>query len=422
VTTENAPVRHTEIAPEGLDAKAWESLRSWFFTHQRVFPWRQNRDPYAVWVSEVMLQQTRADVVIRYFERWMELFPTIQALAEADWEKVLKAWEGLGYYSRARRLYQGAQFVCQNFGGQLPGAADDLRRIPGLGPYTVAAIQAFAFQQRAAPVDGNVLRVRSRLLSSGDCIDLPRVQQQSRDWLLQALPPNSPYEVAEALIELGAVICKPKNPGCLSCPLRASCRAFALGTQSELPRKAPRKTIQRVTKQVLLLVSSRGVLLEKGCDENRAFGLLCNFPTFSSREDLFDFLQRLCPFHTAPLEIDSQKRLPELKQDLRDDLTSHRHFTEPAQGESGIDREFEHPHCVVQHLVHHSVSHSFVNTQCTLVPWVAHYRNQGPNPTVEPSTLQSHGPNRFWIPLHQLQSLSFPSGHRSLIKMLAPHE
>lgn len=219
-------------------------LKPWFLEKKRDLPWRTRRDPYATWIAEVMLQQTVAQVVVPYFTRWLHSFPDIESLANASKEEVMKLWEGLGYYSRARNLMKGAQYVMEHFGGELPAARDLLLTIPGIGPYTSAAIAAFAFGERIAAVDANVARFVSRF----EELDSPRLLEESATRLL---PDNEPWIIAEAMIEMGATICR-KKPDCPSCPVQSTCKAFASQRQHELPLPTKRAATTYLEKTILI--------------------------------------------------------------------------------------------------------------------------------------------------------------------------
>ncbi len=223
-------------------------LVAWHDTHQRELPWRNApagaRDPYAVWISEVMAQQTRLEVVAGYYTRWMERFPTIAALAQADLQAVLKQWEGLGYYARARNLHKAAQTVVARHGGRLPASRHELLALPGIGPYTVGAIRSIAFNAPEPLLDGNVKRIFSRLVDISEPIDDPAVEkrlwQMAAD-LVQAADPASAGACNEAVMELGALICIPGRPRCPLCPVAHLCRAAAHGTQAARPVRRPRR-------------------------------------------------------------------------------------------------------------------------------------------------------------------------------------
>ncbi|OUC05017.1 adenine glycosylase [Litorilinea aerophila] len=225
-----------------------QRLVRWHQEHQRALPWRQEpagrRDDYAVWVSEIMAQQTRLDTVVDYYRRWMDRFPTLEALAAADQQEVLKLWEGLGYYARARNLHRAARQVLQEHGGRVPDRRTALLQLPGIGPYTAGAILSLAYGQREPILDGNVKRVLSRLAD----VDTPIEQQETlrRLWQLaqavvEAAPEGEAGTVNEALMELGATVCTPTSPRCLLCPLADLCQAAARGTQAERPVTSPRR-------------------------------------------------------------------------------------------------------------------------------------------------------------------------------------
>lgn len=241
----------------------YKKLIRWFESEKRDFPWREEATPYAVWVSEIMLQQTQAAVVIPYFERWMQRFPTVKHLAEAPLDAVIKEWEGLGYYSRARYLHQGAQYVVEHHEGILPNTEEALCKIKGLGEYTVGAIRSFAFHQKAAAVDGNVLRVLSRYFLIEDDISKPKTVKKMRLLAQEQLPDEQPWVVAEALIELGATICG-RVPKCHQCPLMGSCKAFAMGKAEALPYKSKKVKVEELFRAVAVIVKGNEILLRRG--------------------------------------------------------------------------------------------------------------------------------------------------------------
>lgn len=225
-----------------------QRLVDWHMQQQRALPWRTappgQRDPYQVWISEIMLQQTRVEMVKEYYRRWLERFPTLTALAGADQQAVLKAWEGLGYYARARNLHRAAQQVVSEYGGLVPSERSRLLQLPGIGEYTVGAILSLAFNQAEPILDGNVKRVLSRLADIDQPIDATATRKQlwqlARD-LVEAAPAAQAGACNEAIMELGALICTPENPRCLLCPVADLCRAAANGTQRQRPVLAPRK-------------------------------------------------------------------------------------------------------------------------------------------------------------------------------------
>jgi A/G-specific adenine glycosylase len=228
-------------------------LESWFARHQRPLPWRGEYEPYHVWLSEVMLQQTRMEVVLPYFERFLARFPTVAALAAASDDDVTSAWSGLGYYRRARMLRAGAMAVMERYGGVLPSSVEELLTIPGIGRYTAGAIASIAFEERAPIVDGNVTRVVARLFGDDDN---PWGRAEA---LVQAC--ESPRALNQALMELGAMICTPRNPSCLVCPLREQCVALATGRVEELPRPKAKQATRELNIALYLIRDRRGRVL-----------------------------------------------------------------------------------------------------------------------------------------------------------------
>ncbi len=258
-----------------------DELKKWFIEEQRDLPWRGERSPYMVWISEVMLQQTQVSVVIPYFHRWMEKFPTLESLAQASIEEVVKLWEGLGYYSRARNLHKAARLIVEQNKGIIPSTADELEALPGFGPYTVGAVLSFAFRQKAPAVDGNVVRVLSRYFaSSQDCSKRAHYEELT----LSVLPDEEPWVVMEGLIELGAKVCQ-KKPKCSECPLIYGCKAYRQGRVLEfpIPRKRP-QTIQ-LQRQVALIVSDNYILIRQE-KERKVMSGLYEFPYAPLNEPL----------------------------------------------------------------------------------------------------------------------------------------
>ena len=254
-----------------------EHLRVWFIQNRRSFPWRENPTPYAVWISEVMLQQTRASVVVSYFNKWMKRFPSLSLLAEASLEEVFKVWEGLGYYTRARNLQKGA-FQLMQGNGEIPNSLEKLLQISGIGPYTAGAILNFAFHQKAVAIDGNVERVVSRYRGiEGDLKKNP-IKKRLEEEALVLLPESEPWVVMEALIELGATYCLPK-PHCAACPLKESCVAYLTHMTDQIPFKRKRQETVFLTKQVIILLHNSEVLIEKK-EEGGLLGGLAEFPSF----------------------------------------------------------------------------------------------------------------------------------------------
>jgi A/G-specific adenine glycosylase len=227
------------------DAKKRAALRrallAWFRKNARDLPWRRTKDPYAIWLSEIMLQQTRVEQGLPYYERFIAAFPTVQALAQAKEDEVLKLWEGLGYYSRARNLHKAAKHVAFACNNELPRMAAHWLELPGVGRYTAGAIASIAFGERTAVVDGNVIRVLSRLFNVDDCTDETATREQLWTLAESLVPPKHPGDFNEALMELGATICTPKNPMCEVCPVARLCAARALGVETARPVRRSKK-------------------------------------------------------------------------------------------------------------------------------------------------------------------------------------
>ena len=218
-----------------------EAFLEWYQQEKRNLPWRYNQDPYRIWISEIMLQQTRVDTVIDYFYRFMEQFPTIQALAEAPEDKLLKVWEGLGYYSRARNLQAAAKQIMEEFGGKFPKTVEEIRSLKGIGPYTAGAISSIAFEIPEPAIDGNVMRVVSRLF----CIEADIAKASSRTFFDEAMrkiiSQKQPGDFNQAMMDLGSSICTPTNPQCEICPIQQFCQAYREGRQTDFPVKSKKQ-------------------------------------------------------------------------------------------------------------------------------------------------------------------------------------
>jgi A/G-specific adenine glycosylase len=270
-----------------------ETLKKWFQKEMRDLPWRIDRSPYRVWVSEIMLQQTQVSVVIPYFDRWMKKFPTLESLAAAPIEDVIKLWEGLGYYSRARNLHRAARIVIEQYKGVIPSTSPELEALPGLGSYTVGALLSFAFQQKAPAVDGNVIRVLSRYFASSQDTSKKAYYEE----LTQSILPNEePWVVMEALIELGAQVCQ-KNPKCFQCPLMEGCLAYRQGKVADFPTPKKRPSTIRLTRDVAVILSDHFTLVRQEKDQKVMAGLY-EFPYIAQGQPLpFNiFLEKLSDF------------------------------------------------------------------------------------------------------------------------------
>jgi len=224
-----------------------DKLLTWYRVTGRELPWRGHPDSYAVWVSEIMLQQTRVETVMPYFQRWMTRFPTVSSLAAAPQQEVLNLWEGLGYYSRARNLHQAAQIIVTEYMGHLPQDALILQKLPGIGRYTAAAIASIAFGQDEAALDGNIRRVLSRVFNVTTPVRSAAGEKQLWELAGAHLPLGQAGDYNQALMDLGATICLPKNPNCAHCPIAKICLANALGLQAQRPVRQPKAKIPHYT-------------------------------------------------------------------------------------------------------------------------------------------------------------------------------
>ena len=238
-------------------------LLDWYRSNKRSLPWRDHPDPYAVWVSEIMLQQTRVEAVIPYFKRWLEYFPTIEKLAQASEQSVLNAWEGLGYYARARNLRKAAQEVMSQHGGQLPGTVKALRGLPGIGQYTAGAIASMAFGLDEAALDGNIRRVLARVFNVGELATSPTGQRTLWALAEKHLLRGQAGDYNQAMMDLGATVCLPANPACPTCPVRAVCEARRLRIQSQRPVLAAKAKVPHYTLAAAVVLRGGRVLLSQ---------------------------------------------------------------------------------------------------------------------------------------------------------------
>ncbi len=254
-------------------------LLAWYRENKRSLPWRENASPYRVWVSEIMLQQTRVEAVKEYFTRFMEALPTVEALAACEEEKLLKLWEGLGYYSRVRNLQRAARELMIRFDGEFPQTAKDLQSLSGIGEYTAGAILSIAYGKRIAAVDGNVLRVSARLSENGNVISDVAYRRALTERLSNIYPEEGRdcSDFTQSLFELGALICKPQNPDCAACPLQRVCKAFANGTQKNYPVLPQKREKRREEVYVFLIETAEGF-----CIRRREKGVLKGMNEFPS--------------------------------------------------------------------------------------------------------------------------------------------
>ena len=240
-----------------------KELCEWFKENHRELIFRKDKNPYSIWVSEIMAQQTRIDSMLPYYEKWMKDYPTIVALANAPIEKVLKSWEGLGYYNRARKLHEGAKQVIQDYNGVLPDDYDELLKISGIGPYTAGAIASIAYNKEVPAVDGNVLRVISRLYELEDDISKQKTIKKVRVIVQDLMKGSNPSDFTQGLMELGALVCMPQVILCKSCPLNSMCHAFNNHTQMNYPIKSKAKKSPEYFYKTLIIIHENKILLSK---------------------------------------------------------------------------------------------------------------------------------------------------------------
>jgi A/G-specific adenine glycosylase len=236
-------------------------LLAWYQANKRTLPWRGHTSAYAVWVSEIMLQQTRVEAVIPYFEKWMRLFPDVQALANASEHDVLNAWEGLGYYSRARNLHKAAKIVVEQYNGEIPRDLNELCKLPGIGRYTLGAIASIAFGMDISALDGNIKRVYARIFDVEEPVDSPDGEKLLWQLADKNLPKGHAGDYNQALMDLGATICVPKNPRCLICPVMKLCKARQNGTQNQRPVLKPKKEVPHYVHAAAVMIKRGKVLL-----------------------------------------------------------------------------------------------------------------------------------------------------------------
>ncbi len=259
-------------------------LLKWFRANARDLPWRKNRTPYAVWVSEIMLQQTQVATVIDYFNRFLKRFPTVEKLARAKQDSILKLWEGLGYYSRGRNLHKGAKLIVSDYNGQLPDTLDELQKIPGIGRYTAGAIASIAFNKPAPILDGNVIRVLCRLFRIKGNPKDTAVKNKLWELADMLVHTKHPGDFNEAMMELGAMVCTPSNPLCSSCPLMKTCEAFKHNEQESLPFKQKQARLPHYTIVVGVVYKDGKILIDKR-KQNALLGGLWEFPGGKKRKD-----------------------------------------------------------------------------------------------------------------------------------------
>lgn len=341
-----------------------KDLIEWFRENQRILPWRESKDAYRVWVSEIMLQQTRVDTVIPYYQAFMREFPTPEALAAAEEDQILKAWEGLGYYSRVRNLQTAVREVVEEYGGSVPDTREQISTLKGVGPYTAGAILSIAYGKPEPAVDGNVMRVLSRILIVEEDIAKPSTRKIFERTLYELISKEDPSSFNQGLMELGALICTPTSPGCLLCPVKAHCKANHKGIQATLPIKSKKKKPKPKQMAAVIIGNEFGeVLIEK----RPKTGLLARLWQFPNIETM---------------SIGHQAE--ELKAVLSTDFQ--------------IDVEVDEPVQTVEHVFSHLIWHITVYE----------VRVKG-RPPIETET-------RKWVKKDDMEQFAFPVSHQKIIQ------
>ncbi len=279
-----------------------QALLPWYEKCKRDLPWRKDRNPYHIWISEIMLQQTRVEAVKGYYERFLAAIPDVQTLANGDDEQLHKLWEGLGYYSRVRNLKKAAQQIVEQFGGEFPKNHEQVLGLAGIGPYTAGAICSIAYDLPTPAVDGNVLRVISRILDDSTPIDLPACKKNMQELLEKIYPPEA-GDFTQALMELGATVCGPnRKPDCGACPCKEFCLGYLNGTAEELPVKLPKRTRRQEDRTVFILSCDGKYALEKRPNKGLLAGLW-QFPNVSGKLSPEEALSRVEEMGLHPRQL-----------------------------------------------------------------------------------------------------------------------
>ncbi len=304
--TANYPVTNSPVVPLATRRQIGRALLRWYKEHQRDLPWRKSGDPYAVWVSEIMLQQTRVESVREYYRRWMLAFPSLDLLAAASEQDVLRRWQGLGYYSRARNLHRAAQMVVAEWGGKLPKLPKELQRLPGIGPYSAGAIASIAFRQDVPIVDGNVVRVLCRLFALDT--DPTRAPLKNTLWEIaeSLIVKGQAGAFNQALMELGALVCTPQKPRCSDCPLSRVCEAHRLNRTASLPALPKAAAVTRVRNIAVVATRRSRVLVVQRPQDARRWPSMWEFPNMDvlTKTQIPSTINKLL----APLGLEIQDR------------------------------------------------------------------------------------------------------------------
>ncbi len=278
------------------------ALLPWYRENARDLPWRRDREPYHIWISEIMLQQTRTKAVLEYYSRFLAELPRIQDLACASEDQLFKLWEGLGYYTRAKNLQKTARLICENYNGHFPDDYAVIRTLPGIGPYTAGAIASICFDLPTPAVDGNVLRVTARITNDFRPIDLPMVKSSVSESLAAVYPKNACGDFTQALMELGATVCTPRSPKCALCPASVFCQANAAGTATMLPIRSPKPKKRVEEKTVFLFSFEKKLALNRRTEPGLLSGLW-QFPNVPGLLDAQTALETAVSFGLHPREL-----------------------------------------------------------------------------------------------------------------------
>ena len=352
-------------------------LLKWFKENQRDLPWRHNYDPYQVWISEIMLQQTQVTTVLPYFKRWMEKLPTIRDVTKAKEDTILKLWEGLGYYSRARNLQKAAKVIIENHGGKFPSNYDEIRALPGIGPYTAGAISSIAFNEETPIVDGNIIRLISRLL---DYRENTRTNVKPFwEWAEKLIPKGEARNFNQAMMEFGALVCVPKNPKCGECPLRAECAAYKNDTVEQVPNRGPKQ--EKVAIRVALAV------IQKSCDSKKSKAPDLENKIFIQKRQHGGLMGGLWEFPGGKLKSGENPRKG-LNREIQEEL--------------GITLKNVQPLTRIKH----AYTKYIVDLHC----FSADYDSGDLNPTA--------ASDHKWVSLDELEKHPFPAANVKLIKEL----
>ncbi len=362
------------------------NLLKWYEENYRKLPWRETKNPYFIWISEIILQQTRVDQGLQYYFNFIDKYPKINDLAAAPEEDVLKTWQGLGYYARARNLHKAAKYVCEVHKGQFPSTFESILQLPGVGDYTASAVASFAFNLPYAAVDGNVKRVSSRFWGIEIPIDTQAFFKQSKALLNEVIPQNQPATFNQAMIELGAMVCTPSQPDCENCPLQSECSAFLMNKTQLLPISASKTKVKNVRLDYFYLQhASQTVLYQR--ESQGIWGGLYEFPVLQGTESIQDAERN--EFFVALETFFNAKNWTFSCQEVEHKL-SHRNI----RAVFWNIRITEEPHRDIS--MHYSELFSFVGSRFGLM------KSETPELTSPEKLKITHIQEINWFPLHKL--------------------